>query len=207
MQGRWIIEVAELEVFQKKEIEALKSFLSTNVDRARLAYAKTTKDFPRQCVFIGTINPTELGYLRDITGNRRFLPISCNKIKVDEIAKNRDMFFAEALDLVKKDQQIYIDYEMEKLAAEEQAMRLVVDPWEQYIIDWINDPINTTADQIRTSDVWTHALNGQIDKLTRREQLRISHILRNLGYSYRTSWIDGKNMKVYVKEYEQVKWE
>lgn len=207
MQGRWIIEVAELEVFQKKEIEALKSFLSTNVDRARLAYAKTTKDFPRQCVFIGTINPTELGYLRDITGNRRFLPISCNKIKVDEIAKNRDMFFAEALDLVKKDQQIYIDYEMEKLAAEEQAMRLVVDPWEQYIIDWINDPINATADQIRTSDVWTHALNGQIDKLTRREQLRISHILRNLGYSYRTSWIDGKNMKVYVKEYEQVKWE
>jgi len=117
------------------------------------------------------------------------------------------MFFAEALALVKKDQQIYIDYEMEKLAAEEQAKRVVVDPWEQYIIDWLSNPINHSADEIRTSDVWTHALNGQIDKLTRREQLRISHVLRNLGYSSKVSWVEGKSTRVYSKEDAQVKWE
>jgi predicted P-loop ATPase len=134
------------------------------------------------------------------------LPIQCGDIDVKGIKENRDMLFAEAVHLVKKGIEIYIDSEMERLANEEQAQRVVVDPWEQYVIDWLNDPINHTAEQIRTSDVWTHALNGQIDKVTRREQIRITHVLKNLGYISKISWIDGKNIRVYVKDESQIKW-
>lgn len=41
----------------KREVTALKRFISCVSDRVRPAYARTTQDFPRQCVFIGTINP------------------------------------------------------------------------------------------------------------------------------------------------------
>lgn len=207
IQGLWIIEVPELQVFQTKEIESLKAFLSTQKDRTRLAYARTSKDFPRQNVFVGTINPDTLGYLRDMTGNRRFLPVECGNILVNDIYRNRDSFFAEAVFNVKKGYDIFISRELENVAEEEQIARVVIDPWEQYVIDWLNDPIKHTSDEFTIADVWKEAFNGELARLTRKEQIRIVHILKKIGYRCEIRWVDGISKRVYLRPDKEIKWE
>jgi predicted P-loop ATPase len=73
LQGYWILELSELSATKKADIEAIKLFLSKQVDSFRVPYGKRTADFPRQCVFIGTTNDTD--FLRDRTGNRRYWPV------------------------------------------------------------------------------------------------------------------------------------
>ncbi|PTH61868.1 virulence-associated protein E [Staphylococcus agnetis] len=79
LQGSWICEIEELSAFQKSTIEDIKSFISAIVDIYRASYGKRTERHPRQCVFIGTTNNYE--FLKDKTGNRRFLPVTSDKDK------------------------------------------------------------------------------------------------------------------------------
>ena len=77
LQGRWIVEAAELTGMRRSDAEHLKSFLSRRRDRARMAYGRIPNEVPRQCVIIGTTNSKN--YLRDGTGNRRFWPVSVDE--------------------------------------------------------------------------------------------------------------------------------
>lgn len=84
LRGMWILEMAELLATKKsQEIEAIKSFLSCQVDTIRPKYARETEQRPRICVFAGTTN--DMNFLSDPTGNRRFLPISCNADERQEL--------------------------------------------------------------------------------------------------------------------------
>ncbi len=71
LQGFWVVEIGELDGMKKADIEKVKSFLSTSDDKYRPSYGKVVESHPRQCIIIATVNG-ERGYLRDITGNRRF---------------------------------------------------------------------------------------------------------------------------------------
>lgn len=95
VQGCMLYEIAELTNFRKAEVDAIKAFISSKVDRYRVAYGTTVESFPRQCVLVGTTN--EDTYLRDRTGNRRFWPIPVRKqINTDWVAKYRTQLLAEA---------------------------------------------------------------------------------------------------------------
>lgn len=98
VQGCWLYEIAELTHFSKAEVGAIKAFISSKVDRYRVAYGSTVEAFPRQCVLVGTTN--EDTYLRDRTGNRRFWPVPVrNQINTEFVAKYRDQLLAEAYEL------------------------------------------------------------------------------------------------------------
>ena len=95
VQGIWLYEVAELAGMSKSEVADIKAFVSSKVDRYRVAYGKIPESFPRQCVLVGTTN--EDTYLRDRTGNRRFWPVPVrNVINTEWVAKYRHQLLAEA---------------------------------------------------------------------------------------------------------------
>ena len=95
VQGLWLYEIAEMTHFSKSEVGAIKAFITSKVDRYRVAYGSTVGSFARQCVLVGTTN--ENTYLRDRTGNRRFWPIPVrNVINTEWLIKYRDQLLAEA---------------------------------------------------------------------------------------------------------------
>lgn len=59
---------------RKTDVEVVKSFISRSDDKYRASYGVNVESHPRQCIIVGSTN-AESGFLRDITGNRRFWPV------------------------------------------------------------------------------------------------------------------------------------
>ena len=78
----WICEFPELLAMVKHQTnEAMKAYVTRQVDSFRPAYGRNYIDIPRHCIFIGTTNTYE--FLTD-NDNRRYLPIIVN-------ARNKDL--------------------------------------------------------------------------------------------------------------------
>lgn len=75
LQGYWIHELGELAGMRKMEVEVVKGFISRTDDKYRASYARVVESHPRQCIIVGSTN-AENGFLRDVTGNRRFWPVA-----------------------------------------------------------------------------------------------------------------------------------
>jgi len=74
LQGYWILELGELAGMKKVDVETVKSFISRTDDKYRQSYGVVVESHPRSCIIVGTTN-SDGGFLRDITGNRRFWPV------------------------------------------------------------------------------------------------------------------------------------
>ncbi|MFA4037311.1 VapE domain-containing protein [Clostridioides difficile] len=118
LQGVWLLEMGEMMATKKADIEAVKHFLSKSEDIYRVAYGKRTSRFLRQCVVIGTTNDKE--FLRDKTGNRRFWPIDAGVKKINksifngQLDNERNQIWAEAVELYKANEQLYLSDEAER---------------------------------------------------------------------------------------------
>ena len=185
MRGAWIIELSELSAMKKTEIEEVKSFISATVDRYRPAYGRLTTEYPRTAVFMATTNDN--GYLKDLTGSRRFAPIV-----IDEIERKKDVFnidedtiqqiWAEAYTWYKKRQPVYLTKEIEKMADNYREQAQDESPMKDLIVDYLNVRLPANwgdySDMIRrdyVSNVMSNAKanNGAIvrDRVTTREVL------------------------------------
>lgn len=124
LQGFWIVEIAELAGMKKADIEKVKAFLSTSDDKYRPSYGKTVESHPRQCVIIGSVNG-ERGYLRDITGNRRFWVVKLNQEEQQRkwrlSPEERDQIWAEAKHYYEQGEPLYLEEEL--IADAEAAQR------------------------------------------------------------------------------------
>jgi len=98
IQGCWSVEIDELSGMNRSEIDQVKSFVTTTIDRYRKPYGIVAEDHPRKCIFIGTTNDAQ--FLTDMTGNRRFFPVVTHSINLDYIVDNRRQLFAEAKEKV-----------------------------------------------------------------------------------------------------------
>lgn len=79
LQNCIMVEVPELQGFNKADSNRLKQFLGQKTDKYRAPYEHREEEHPRHCVFFGTTNDDE--FLRDSTGNRRYWPIEVRKAK------------------------------------------------------------------------------------------------------------------------------
>ncbi len=100
LQGYWILEISEMNGIKKVDVETVKSFASRQDDKYRVAYGTVVESHPRQSVIFGTTNTTT-GFLRDVTGNRRFWPVvvtGTSKLHPWEISSDyTEQVWAEAL--------------------------------------------------------------------------------------------------------------
>jgi predicted P-loop ATPase len=107
LQGKWIVELAEMRGMRKADVDALKAFIASCRDRARPAYGRHSIDQPRQCVFFGSTNSAR--YLRDATGNRRFWPIAIREFDLERLRRDVDQLWAEAAGVEASGESLFLD--------------------------------------------------------------------------------------------------
>jgi len=85
--------------FTKKDIGALKAFITNRDDTFRLPYGRKIVSYPRHCVLVGTANSSEL--LRDPTGNRRYQIVEVGQIDLKWFDDNDPKILGYCVNLVK----------------------------------------------------------------------------------------------------------
>lgn len=151
LQGVWIAEIGELAGMKKMDIEKVKAFLSASDDKYRPSYGRTVESHPRQSVIIATVNG-ERGYLRDVTGNRRFWIVKCKQEECTKrfsfTTEERDQIWAEAKRYWQYGERLYLDGELLKVAEEAQRDAMEADDRLGMVEEYLNTLLPGNWDQM-----------------------------------------------------------
>lgn len=178
-QGKWLCEFSELNGLGKRDVESVKAMITRQVDRSRLAYGRRSVERPRQFVLWGSVNPRQ--YLRDQTGNRRFLPVPIGgsierNAAVAAVTAERDQLWAEACVYEAAGETLFLPQHLLSRAVEAQDEALIVDPWEELLGPDLRDAQGVT-------------IKGAIKKNTVWERLGIPPERRNTALSERLNTV------------------
>lgn len=140
LQGFWILEIGELAGMKKADIDKVKAFISRQDDKYRASFGRRVTPHPRQCIFIGTTN-SENGYLRDITGNRRFWNIRVSGGSElhpwDLTQEIIDQIWAE-IKVIADTEDLYLPSELETYAKQEQNLAMEQDEREGLVAEYLD---------------------------------------------------------------------
>lgn len=139
LQGYWLLELSELNGIKKVDVEVVKSFITRTDDKYRQAYGVSVESHPRSCIIVGTTN-SDGGFLRDITGNRRFWPVRVTghgKYHPWEL-EDVDQVWAEAIEYYKNGEELFLkgDVAAEAYAMQRDAME--TDDREGIVLDYLD---------------------------------------------------------------------
>lgn len=138
LQGYWILELGELAGIKKVDVETVKSFVTRTDDKFRQSYGAVVENHPRSCIIVGSTN-SESGFLRDVTGNRRFWPVHVSgrgKYRAWELSEV-DQVWAEAIDKYKAGETLYLSGEVAAEAYVEQQKAMESDDREGIVADYL----------------------------------------------------------------------
>ena len=151
LQGYWIMEIGELAGMRKADLDKVKAFISRQDDKYRASFGRRVTPHPRQCVFFGTTN-SQNGYLRDITGNRRYWNV---KVPGNGRYKPWDMdedtvkqVWAEVMVYAKAGEKLYLSPELEDYAKEEQRAAMERDDREGLVQEYLDMLLPDTWDSM-----------------------------------------------------------
>lgn len=225
IQGFWLIEIGELSALKKAEVETIKQYISKCEDSFRPAYGRTVETFKRQCVFFGTTNNKD--FLRDPTGNRRFMPIDVHVERVTksvatDLDNELDQIWAEAYQLYQAGEKLYMDGDENTLARieqrkhaelddrqgviEEYLEKLFPENWHDMDLQdrraWLDDPLakkgTLRKDFVCVAEIWCECLGKDKHDMSRYNTRDINEILRQLeGWELVSST---KNFPIYGKQ-------
>lgn len=207
IQGKWIVEISELEALNKSEVGSVKQIMSQTADRYRAAYGRIVQEHPRRCVFFGTSNNSD--YLRDRTGNRRFWPVDTEVIPIkksvfkDLTEDYTDQIWAEAKVRYLQNEPLYLSKETEETAKQVQSEhrevsvkeglirdfldRRIPNNWNSWDLakrrDYWSDIISVPdeelveRDRVCAIEIWCELFNGDFKMIQRRDSMEINSII------------------------------
>jgi putative DNA primase/helicase len=187
LQGRWGVEMPELDGMNKADTSETKRFLTQPEDLFRPPYGQKLVKAPRRCIFAGTVNHEQ--YLKDDTGNRRFWPVRCNAVDLEALARDRDQLWGEAVRLYRDRVPHWVTVEERPLFEEQQDLRFQIDAWEAPIRAYLDgddsSPSASRKDRCTTAQLMGGALGLDKARWDRQAMIRVGSILRRLGWPRR----------------------
>lgn len=176
LQGKWIVEIAELDAISRADAAKVKAFLTRRIDRFRPPYGRHVIERPRQCVFAGSVNHGD--YLKDETGGRRFWPIECKLIDFAALARDVDQLWAEAVVRYRAGESAYIeDAAIAAQVATHTAQRYQGDAWDRTIVPWAQ-----VCESVSVAECLEH-VGIERGRWSQADANRIAKILKANGFS------------------------
>lgn len=192
LRGTWVYEWAELEnVLGRNTVSRVKAFISSTEDKFRPPFGRTPISVKRSGVIVGTTNNQD--FLHDPSGSRRFWVVPVGSINAVPLRSQREQLLAEAVAAYRKGERYWLD-DAEEACREAMASRFTEsDPWEERVLEFAQ-----RQEYVKTNEVLLQAIGLPLDKLTKRDEMRVSHILRRNGYGPGRSRLDGKVQRYWV---------
>lgn len=210
LQGYWILELGELAGIKKVDVETVKSFISRTDDKFRQSYGVNVESHPRTNIIVGSTN-AESGFLRDITGNRRFWPVHVtgkgkyNAWDLTEV----DQVWAEAIVKYRTGEELFLKGEVAAQAYVAQQQAMESDDREGIITDYLDHllPENwdgmdlyqrrsflggsefdgaatagtISRDKVCVMEIWCECFGKERQNLKRTDSYEIEGILTRIG--------------------------
>lgn len=201
----WVVEIAELASFRRSDADALKAFFTTQVDKFRPPFGRAIEEFPRRCIFVGTVNPDGAGYLTDRTGNRRYWPVVVGDLDRAWFRENRGQLLAEAVYLaeaafkvqdeqgdenVPADLRWWLDRDEEIAAANEAQARMKTTPMAEMILDYLL----AMAPEKRPTTLLAHDVARDILGMP-AERIALASTTSEIGYAFKALGFTSKKVR------------
>jgi putative DNA primase/helicase len=191
LRRKWILEWAELDGLTRAELSRVKAFMSSAKDTYRPTYGKQAIDVPRQCVFVGTVNPDGAGYLNDPTGERRFWPVTVGRVDLKTVRDEREQLWAEAVVRYRRNEKWHLlETRLLEAAAKETESRRIRDPWEHDVRRWLKKN-DREGKGVTTEELLGGAVKMLSDRRTKADQMRMARALRVIGWTVVKRRTDG----------------
>ncbi|MDR1240729.1 MAG: virulence-associated E family protein [Oscillospiraceae bacterium] len=213
IQGFWIIEIPELAGIRRTDVNNVKAFLSCRDDNYRACYGRVTESHPRQCIIVGSTNSESLGFLQDVTGNRRFWPVAvtgaCEKRGWDISDSDIPQIWAEAKEIWNKGERLFLDSSLEQMAESAQKDALESDEREGFIREYLerllpenwndldtfqrqqflrSDEVGTVQRQfVCNMEIWCECFENRREDFGRKFSYTVTLIMEKIG-----GWVKSK---------------
>ncbi|MBN3924014.1 VapE domain-containing protein [Nostoc sp. NMS4] len=194
----WCLEWSEFEnVYKKKDVSALKKFITTKTDSYRTPYSRTVKAYPRRSILVGTTNEQEI--LADPTGSRRFwvIPVK-GMIPVEQVAAERDSLWAAAYALYKSGEKWNLTSAQEELVEELNKEFQVVDPWLEKIQEYIEYKNSVTRSEL------FNLLEIEVSRQNSWDSKRINAVMIQLGWETERVRSSGAWVRMWTRKNQKV---
>ena len=194
LQGRVIVEAAEMAGSTRAELEMLKSFLSRTDDGAvRLAYRRDPELSLRRCVMVGTSdrdNP-----LPNDRNLRRFVPVYLDEGNVgyvrEYLDEHRVQLWAEAKSMYQDGVEARLPEKLMPMQGEATAQARSRDTLiEDAISDWVSGRDGFTMADVAFGINLIDALDKGA-RVRMADQHRIGGVLESMGYAKRRVMVNG----------------
>lgn len=179
LQGKWLVEVGELDSFKGRESTLIKAFLSRQADRFRPPYGHMVKNFPRQFILAGTTNEQE--FLRDSTGSLRFYAVEIERADLGWIAANRDQLWAEAVTLYRAGVPWWFERDADYDRLTKNNRRFETEhPWGQQITTWVR---TMKSRRVSVGDILSKCLGIPTERTRPVDKDVVTGLLRGFGWT------------------------
>lgn len=198
VRGKVVIEIPELVGMSKKDVAAVKYWISLDRDAYIPKYQERETVSPRRCIFIMTTN--DRSFLSDTTGNRRYGVVEVGQIDIEAVRRDSLQLWAQARVLFEKEG---IDHRsVEQLSAEENKKYMYSDPWDEAVASWLEAQAlapKETRPPLTAVNILQFAIGASTARVSPADGRRLAAVMERLGYVQSRSRVSGKLVRLFVR--------